>query len=513
MNIAKTIKTQTNLREPEAVINLLLIELYLRKQLSTKKLAHKVKLPLPIVSAIKKELIKLDFASEEQGTRLTRKGVLYVEQHLGWASVNKTEYLKIVDSKEEQEHLKKEMVRELRTGISDRPVVAVAYDQAFATIETIVERAFLLLERPDFINKRILFLGDDDLSSLAVGLLLKKFQRTSTERKDILTVYELSEAIIHCIETTANKLGLTINCQQIDFRRGSQERYDHQFDYIYVDPPYTLSGLKLFLSRAVSCSKLGDSRIFLSFGEKDPANQLAIQKLFCLQNLVLVQLRPAFNQYSGASVIGGLSTLYELSTQTDSYATILADQPYYERIYTAELNPRQSIYQCQNCRETYVIGAQEPIKTIEELKRETCSVCKNDTFLRSARRKQPELKTKQYLGNHYLIELKGGAEEKLTSVSAVEEIMLEIVRECELTAVTHYFHQFDPWGVSGVVILSESHFTIHTWPEESYAAVDLFVCCELPSQAHFLSLLVSMFELKAIEYQKINRGELSVEIK
>lgn len=55
----------------------------------------------------------------------------------------------------------------------------------------------------------------------------------------------------------------------------------------------------------------------------------------------------------------------------------------------------------------------------------------------------------------------------------VEKVRLKIVKECHLTAINHCFHQFKPRDVSGVVILAESHFTIHTWPEINYAAVDL----------------------------------------
>ncbi|MHC5218238.1 adenosylmethionine decarboxylase [Enterococcus sp. LJL128] len=509
VNIAKIIKEQTKLEESEEVVHLLLIEWYLRKQLSTKKLAGKVKLPLPLVSAIKKELVKLGLASNKVGTSLTRKGKLYVEQQLGWAAINKEYYLKVTDSKEEQASLKEVMTEELTVGIVDRPSVAVAYDQAFATIETIVERAFLLLEKPDFINKHILFLGDDDLSSLAVGLLIKKLKASGrTKSTEKLTVYELSPDVIHCINTSAKKMDLDIVCQHLDFREGSLSKYKNQFDYIYVDPPYTLSGLKLFLSRAVSCSRLEHAHIFLSFGEKAPKKQLALQKLIGLQNLVIEKIKPKFNQYSGASILGGVSTLYELTTQIDSYPAVLAESSYSDYIYTGELRPRNVVYQCCRCGKEYTVGLYTEM-TIEELKRKKCSICANDTFLRIDTKKLPDLQEQHSLGKHYLIELKNCPKEKLTSVPLVEQLMLQIADECKLTRVQHYFHQFEPWGVSGVIILAESHLTIHTWPEENYAAVDLFVCSDLPSESHFTSLLLTLFEGKEIECRRFSRGNVS----
>lgn len=54
--------------------------------------------------------------------------------------------------------------------------------------------------------------------------------------------------------------------------------------------------------------------------------------------------------------------------------------------------------------------------------------------------------------------------------------MLEAARRADATILAHNFHRFSPQGVSGVVIIAESHLAIHTWPEHGYAAVDLFTC-------------------------------------
>ncbi len=58
----------------------------------------------------------------------------------------------------------------------------------------------------------------------------------------------------------------------------------------------------------------------------------------------------------------------------------------------------------------------------------------------------------------------------------VEEAMLKAARESGATVISSSFHKFEPQGVSGVVIIAESHFTIHAWPEHDYAAVDIFTC-------------------------------------
>ncbi|SFO02626.1 adenosylmethionine decarboxylase [Xenorhabdus japonica] len=86
-----------------------------------------------------------------------------------------------------------------------------------------------------------------------------------------------------------------------------------------------------------------------------------------------------------------------------------------------------------------------------------------------------KFETKQ-LGTHIVIEMKNYNSNKLKSISTIESIMLDVAKECNLNIVTYHFHEFEPWGVSGVIILAESHFTIHTWPEYHYAALDLFIC-------------------------------------
>lgn len=60
----------------------------------------------------------------------------------------------------------------------------------------------------------------------------------------------------------------------------------------------------------------------------------------------------------------------------------------------------------------------------------------------------------------------------------VEKAMLKAARESGATIISSSFHDFNPQGISGVVVIAESHFTVHAWPEHNYAAVDIFTCGE-----------------------------------
>ena len=80
------------------------------------------------------------------------------------------------------------------------------------------------------------------------------------------------------------------------------------------------------------------------------------------------------------------------------------------------------------------------------------------------------------LGRHLLAEYYECNANILNNVQLIEDVMTEAAVRCGATVVQKNFHHFSPYGVSGVVIIAESHLTIHTWPEYGYASVDLFTC-------------------------------------
>jgi S-adenosylmethionine decarboxylase len=80
------------------------------------------------------------------------------------------------------------------------------------------------------------------------------------------------------------------------------------------------------------------------------------------------------------------------------------------------------------------------------------------------------------LGTHIVCELSGCDAVALTNVDAVREMMIGAAKASRATVMEVAFHRFEPQGVSGVVILAESHISIHTWPEKGYAAMDFYTC-------------------------------------
>jgi S-adenosylmethionine decarboxylase len=110
------------------------------------------------------------------------------------------------------------------------------------------------------------------------------------------------------------------------------------------------------------------------------------------------------------------------------------------------------------------------------------------------------------LGRHVLAELYGCTPETLDDSAKIQQYMVDAalaagaeVRECA-------FHKFSPQGVSGVVVISESHLAIHTWPELGYAAVDVFTCGDRVDPWDACNYLVEKLQARNITATEIKRG-------
>lgn len=112
----------------------------------------------------------------------------------------------------------------------------------------------------------------------------------------------------------------------------------------------------------------------------------------------------------------------------------------------------------------------------------------------------------KFLGKQYIIELQGCNAEKLDNPDYIGKIMTQAALEAKATIVQQFFHQFSPYGVSGTIVIAESHINIHTWPEHQYAAVDMFTCGETLDADKAISYLVSSLEATSYNTSMINRG-------
>lgn len=115
------------------------------------------------------------------------------------------------------------------------------------------------------------------------------------------------------------------------------------------------------------------------------------------------------------------------------------------------------------------------------------------------------------LGQHVLAEFFECDPNILNSINSVEKHMVDAALECGATIVQKCFHMFNPYGVSGVVIISESHLAIHTWPELGYAAVDLFTCGSSCDPMVAYEFLKKKFNSRQANYTELKRGIIDSE--
>ena len=110
------------------------------------------------------------------------------------------------------------------------------------------------------------------------------------------------------------------------------------------------------------------------------------------------------------------------------------------------------------------------------------------------------------LGRHILLELYQCPAHLLERPQQSEQFLLAAAEQMKATVVSAHFHAFSPYGVSGVVIIQESHLTIHTWPEHQYAAIDIFTCGDLDLDAG-VAHLIRAFAAEEHEVKEIPRGQ------
>ena len=116
------------------------------------------------------------------------------------------------------------------------------------------------------------------------------------------------------------------------------------------------------------------------------------------------------------------------------------------------------------------------------------------------------------LGKHLLLELKDCNEEALNDLGFLRNTLVEAANDCGATVLGESFHPFNPHGVSGVVIIAESHLSVHTWPEYRYAAVDIFTCGDSVQPEKAAKVLIEKLGAKNHSLIEIQRGLLVITV-
>ncbi|WP_461867110.1 adenosylmethionine decarboxylase [Thermococcus sp.] len=110
------------------------------------------------------------------------------------------------------------------------------------------------------------------------------------------------------------------------------------------------------------------------------------------------------------------------------------------------------------------------------------------------------------IGFHYVVEAAGCDEEILQNADRIRQIFLEAAKIGNMEVKASYFFKFSPTGVSGMVIVAESHISIHTWPEKRYAAIDVYTCGGTADPEKAVDYILDAIKAEYAHVSEIKRG-------
>ena len=117
-------------------------------------------------------------------------------------------------------------------------------------------------------------------------------------------------------------------------------------------------------------------------------------------------------------------------------------------------------------------------------------------------------------GRHFLLELYECNNQKLNDELYLRCLINNSAKSAKATVLNLISHKFEPYGVTAIALLAESHISIHTWPESNYAAIDIFTCGVNMNPELASNFLINSLEASEYFLKKINRQyPLSIENK
>ena len=245
--------------------------------------------------------------------------------------------------------------------IASRKAEELLLEQRYVTEETAMRRAVLMNEKGDINDKRVIYLGDADLNSVAAILI-------STTNETVVADIDprISEYLFEAYMSTQKQVRWVVH----DMRVRMIGVLKNQFETIYVEPPKTKVALDLFLGRAIQCSRSDvQSVIYLSVKEGEYYSSDEIHDLFKLFNLSVTDHWVDFNEYQDD---GEKSDLYRLEVSPES-------EPIYAShflgpLYTYEITQEVQEYLCK-CLDIIKVGKNEQIKSLKQLETDGCPKC------------------------------------------------------------------------------------------------------------------------------------------
>lgn len=245
--------------------------------------------------------------------------------------------------------------------IASRKAEEPLLEQRYVTELTAMRRAVIMEEKGDLFDKRVIYLGDSDLNSVAAILI-------STTKETVVADIDprISEYLFEAYMSTQKQVRWVVH----DMRVRMIGVLKKQFETVYVEPPKTKAALILFLGRAIQCSRDDvPSVIYLSVKEGEYYSSEEIQELFNTYKLNVTDHWVDFNEYLDE---GEKTDLYRLEVTSESEP--IYPSHFLEPLYTYEVDQEVKEFLCK-CQGIIKVGENEQIKTLKQLETEGCPTC------------------------------------------------------------------------------------------------------------------------------------------
>ena len=365
------------LAEGESGIRDILAAVLAAEPAAVRDVARLAELPVPIVAAACNELRKRGIVDTQRPVRFTAAGRDAVAAANGAARLHAscpTCHGRGIMIPPDLEAL----AAALQPVADGAPGARAELDQTHCTVETKISRVLKLHEARALGGQRILLLGDDDLISVAIAHFAAWAGSPGLVRR--LTVVDTDPEVLRWAGEQIAGTGAVAELVEHDLRQPLPAGLTGTFDVVMTDPPYTVAGAELFLSRAVAGLAPEPGRhVFFSFGARRPDETLAVQQAMAAMGLAVRSLTAGFNEYIGAGILGGTSNLYHL--RSIAGARPLIEGAYDGPLYTADGRavPTRP-YRCASCKAVHEVGPGARWPRIADLQAAGCPECGGAVF-------------------------------------------------------------------------------------------------------------------------------------
>ena len=407
-DVLRQVALATRLREGSVGVEGFLRQLHRESPLPIGELARRLGWPVPVTAAVRGELERAGLVARTPGgAALSAAGQALACGVLGLSAREDSLCPTCAGRRIYVDPARWEtLLARLEEVHRRNPTVDTTLDQSHGTPETALRRALAMYREGALEGRDVLILGDDDLVSVAIGLLEATGGKGEAGKGDDgirtrrLTVIDVDERFLAHIVAAGKEFGFSVEVVKHDLREPLPEDLKAASDTVETDPPYTLAGLQLFLSRALQALRPGSGRdVFLSFAPRDPASQRALLEVCVDLGLAPYSVTPDFNRYVGAGTLGGSSQFLHLRTTAEAGPAtprprsglgedLTVAGRYAGPLYTMEERlaqgkiggPAVRAYRCLACGAEVRVGPGGNFATIETLKERGCPQCGGKRF-------------------------------------------------------------------------------------------------------------------------------------